>query len=91
MTTKFKRLTISLPPEVDEAVTALAKVQDKPQSKVIMDVLIEFAPQMVYLAKLYAQIKAGEKAGARQTVSHMLGDQMASLFAEQLELKGMKK
>lgn len=91
MTTKNRRITISLPPEVDIALAALATAEDRPQAKVVTDILTEFAPQMLSMAKLHAQVKAGQTADAKRTMQHMLGDQMASLLAEQAEMfKGKK-
>lgn len=80
MASGYRRITISLPPEVDAAILALATVQGMPQAKIVQDVLIEFAPTMVHLAKLHQQIKEGKKIDAKQTVQHMLGDAMASLM-----------
>ena len=92
MTTKFRRITISLSPEVDTALAAMAEAENRPQSKIVTEILTEFAPQMVAMAKLHAQIKAGQKVDAKRTIQHMLGDQMAELLTEQGEFfKGKKK
>jgi hypothetical protein len=85
MTTKLRRITITLPEEVDQALLAMAKAEDRPQSKVVADILTEFAPQMLALAKLHEQIKAGKKIDAKRTMQHMMGDQMAALLAEQAD------
>ena len=87
MASGYRRITISLPPEVDAALVALAKVQGLPQAKIVTDVLIEFAPTMVHLAKLHQQIKDGKKIDAKQTVQHMLGDAMASLLEPEINSK----
>lgn len=89
--TGYKRLTISLPDEVAEAVEALSKAQGIPQSKVITGTLLEFAPTMRSLAVFMEQMKAGQKSAAKQTIQHMLGDQMAELMREQMELVPTKK
>jgi len=86
MTTTLKRVTISLPDDVAAAVEALATVQGVPQTKIIVSVLTEFAPTMHGLAKIHKQLQEGEKAAAKQTIQHMLGDAMAELLNEQLEL-----
>ncbi len=87
MTTNLKRLTISLPDDIAEAVTTLAKVQGTPQTKVIIDVLREFTPTIIATAKIYKQIKAGEKDAAKQTIQHLLGDAMASLLEPEINSK----
>lgn len=91
MTTKHRRITISLPPEVDAALVALAQAEDRPQAKIVTDVLVEFAPQMLSMAKLHGQIKAGKTADAKRTMQHMVGDQMAAFLAEQAEMFKVKK
>jgi len=79
-------------PEVDAALVALSQAEDRPQAKIVTEILIEFAPMMLDMAKLHAQIKAGKKVDAKRTVQHMLGDQMAALLVEQAEMfKGKKK
>lgn len=91
MTTKHRRITISLPPKLDIALAALAAAEDRPQAKVVIDILSEFEPQMLSMAKLHSQVKAGRIADAKRTMQHMLGDQMASLLAEQSEMFKAKK
>jgi len=91
MTTTLKRVTISLPDDVAEAIEALAAAQGIPQTKVIVSVLSEFAPTMYGLAKIHKQLQEGEKAAAKQTIQHMLGDSMAELLTEQMQLAPAKK
>jgi len=87
----YKRITISLPDDVATAVENLATIQGVPQSKVVVSILTEFAPTMHGLAKIHKQLQEGEKAAAKQTVQHMLGDAMAELLGEQMELAPPKK
>lgn len=91
MVTTLKRLTISLPDDVAEAVGALAKAQGVPQSKAIVTTLQEFAPTMLSLAKFMEQVKSGQKTAAKETIRHMMGDAMAELMREQMELVPAKK
>lgn len=86
MPTRLKRLTIQLPDEVKEAVEALSKAQGVPQTKVIISVLSEFAPVMLGIAKITAQVKAGEKQQAKETMRHLMGDALAEVIREQMEL-----
>jgi hypothetical protein len=87
----YKRLTISIPDDVAEAVEALAKAQGTPQSKAITSVLQEFAPSMLALAKFMEQMKAGQKTAAKETIRHLMGDSIAQLMREQMELVPPKK
>lgn len=91
MATKHRRVTISLPPEVDKAVVALAAGQGIPHSKVITNILLEFVPTMNGLAKMMNQIKAGQSAQAKDTMRHMFGDNLASMLQEQMPLPIEKK
>jgi hypothetical protein len=91
MTTKHRRITISLPPEVDQAVTAMAVAQGIPHAKVVTNTLIEFVPTFLGLAKVMTQVKAGQQEAAKQTMRHVYGDQLAGLLSEQLDLTSSKK
>ena len=91
MATKFRRITISLPPELDKALLAMAKAENRPQASIATECLMEFVPTMLAMAKLHDQIKSGKKIDAKRTIQHMLGDQMANLLTEQGEFfKGKK-
>ena len=91
MTTLLKRVTISLPDDVAEAVLALAEVRGVPQTKIIISVLKDFAPTLLGVAKIQKQMESGEKEAAKQTARHMFGDSMADLLREQMELAPAKK
>ncbi len=91
MATTLKRLTISLPDDVAEAVDALSKAQGIPQSKAIISTLQEFAPSMLALAKFMEQMKAGQKTAAKETIRHLMGDSIAELMREQMDLVPAKK
>ena len=91
MTTKHRRITISLPPEVDAALAELAKVDNRPQAKIVTEYLVEMVPSMVAMAKIANQMKAGKQADAKRTLQHWLGDSMANVLVEQSEMfKGKK-
>lgn len=91
MATELKRITISMPDEVAAAVEALAQAQGVPQSKAVISVLVEFAPAMLSLAKFMDQMKAGQKSAAKETIRHLMGDSMAELMREQMDLVPAKK
>lgn len=91
MTTKLRRITITLPAEVDAAITELAEVTEKPQASIISGMLQEQAEMLMSMAKVARQLKAGQKAEAKRTLQHALGDQLAGLVHDQMELETMKK
>jgi predicted DNA-binding protein len=91
MPTKFKRITISLPPAVEHALSAMAKAEGRPQATIVTEILAEFAPNMLSMAKLHEQIKAGKQVDAKRTMQHMMGDQLAGILAEQSDFFKSKK
>lgn len=97
MTTNLRRITISLPPAVDETIREFAELQDAPQSKVIINILSEFEPAMRNLIKYQRQMKAGQKEEAKRTLQHTFGDMLAEVMQQPLPLgegkakKGAKK
>lgn len=91
MATELKRITISMPDDVAAAVEALAQAQGVPQSKAVISVLVDFAPAMLALAKFMDQMKAGQKQAAKQTIQHLMGDAMAEVIGQQLDMYPPKK
>lgn len=91
MATSLKRLTISLPSDIAEAVEALSKAQGVPQSKAIISVLKEFTPAMLAIAKLTEQMKAGQTSAAHETIRHLMGDSIADLLKEEIDHAPAKK
>ncbi len=92
MTTAFRRITITLPPAVDETIREFAKVQGIPQAKVVTNILVESEPTLRNMIKLHEQIKAGQLKEAKRTLQHTFGDAMAEILNDQLaKPKGSKK
>jgi hypothetical protein len=87
MSTELRRITITLPAEVDAALLAMSKAEGRPQAKIVIDCLTEFVPAMVQVAKFHQQIKEGKKVDAKQTIQHMFGDAMASLLEPEINSK----
>lgn len=90
MPTIKPRTAVTLTPEAKSALDSLARATGKPVATVISELLSEMAPQLADLAKMVEQVKAGRKQAARRTLTHMVGDQLAAMLAEQLPLKGVK-
>lgn len=94
MATQLRRIQISLPDSLQEALSDLAEAQKVPVSKVIVGLLSEMEPQIRDIAKYARLIKDGQIKEAKRTLVHMIGNGMAELLAEQMELpikKGSKK
>lgn len=85
MTTTLRRITIALPPAVDEAVRELAEIQGVPHSKVVVKILADATPTLRNLIKLEKQIRAGQMQEASRTLQHTFGDALAELLKDQMK------
>lgn len=86
MPTAKPRLYVTLPDDLRADLDALATVMEKPTSTTVVDLLKEIQPQIQGLAKLIGHAKAGNRAAAKRTLAHMLGDNLAEVLGHQLEL-----
>jgi predicted transcriptional regulator len=91
MPTKHRRITISLPPDLDAALVELSEVDKRPQATIVTEFLTEMVPSMHAMSKIAKQLKAGKQAEAKRTLQHWMGDGMAEILAEQSELFNAKK
>ena len=80
MTTKLRRITISLPEELDTALTALSKAQKKPIAKLITETLVEFSPTFHRMAELIIQVNSGHLEEAKKAAKGYIGDAMLTLL-----------
>jgi len=83
MPSQKRRVALTLPPDVEAAVFDLADALGKPASKVVTELLQECIPQLQGLAQLTRQAKAGNRAGLKQTLQHMVGDAAAAMLTAQ--------
>ena len=93
MPSRKPRLALTVPDELMEALTALGKATGKPASAVTVEMLMETLPVIVGTTKMIIQAKAGNKAGVKRTLTHMVGDQAAAMLLSmqtELPLKGKK-
>jgi predicted transcriptional regulator len=81
---------ITLTDELASALAELADAQEKPVSVVTVELLREIQPQIEGLAKLIRHAKEGNKAAAKRTLQHMIGDGMAEILSQQMELPTRK-
>ena len=91
MTTKLRRITIALPPDLDKAVKELAEVQNRPQAGIIIEYLSELAPTMQGMVTISKQIKAGRTSEAKRTMTHVFGDTLGKMMQMELGDKVRKK
>lgn len=93
MPSRKPRLALTVPDELMEALTALGKAAGKPASAVTVDMLIETLPIIETTTKMLLQAKAGNRAGMKRTLAHLVGDQAAAMLLSmqtELPLKGKK-
>lgn len=79
MPTLQRRMALTLPDEVRNAVSDLADALQKPAATVVTELLQEMVPQLHDLAKLARHTKAGKAGAAKQVLRHMIGDAAAEL------------
>lgn len=79
MPTTMRRITISLPPALDEALLALAKCQNKPQARLIIETLNEFVPTFKHMVIITEQANSGHIIEAKRAANEFMGQALMSL------------
>ena len=91
MPSQKPRLALTLPPELDAALTSFAQAVGRPVSSVTVEMLMQLIPQFEGLTKYAHAVKAGNATAAKRAIVHMVGDNMAEMMAmQQPELFGKK-
>lgn len=85
-----RRMAMTLPAETEAALWDLADALGKPAATVAAEILTEMAPQLHDLAKVSRFAQAGKGAAAKRALTHLMGNAMAQVMAEQLPLPGTK-
>lgn len=90
MGTELRRIQVSLPASLEEALAELAEVQERPISKAIVSLLVEMEPQIRDLTKYARCIKMGKMDEAKQALAHLFGNNMAELLLEEKKARESK-
>lgn len=90
MGTELRRIQVSLPDSLEEALAELADAQERPISKVMVSLLAEMEPQIRDLAKYARCVKMGKMDEAKQALAHLFGNSMAELLTEERNAKRNK-
>jgi hypothetical protein len=85
------RVALTVPDDLMGILRDLGEVTEKPVATLIVELLGEMREQLVGITKFAKAAKAGNKAAAKRALVHAVGDSMASLMAEQMELPAVKK
>jgi hypothetical protein len=92
MPSQKPRLALTLPPELEVALSDYAEAVGKPVSAATVEMLVQLIPQFEGLTKFAIAAKSGNKAAAKRALVHMVGDNMAELMQmQQADLLGKKR
>jgi hypothetical protein len=83
MPSQKPRLALTLPPELQVALSNFAEAVGKPVSAITVEMLVELIPQFEGLTKVAIAAKSGNKAAVKKALVHMVGDNMAEMMAMQ--------
>lgn len=73
MPTKKRRLIISLPPELDQALVRFSKVTGQPQSSFVLSCLMENIESLNLITDAVEQAKAGNISQSEALIAQALG------------------
>ena len=88
-----KRIALSVPPEMDEVLERLAVLTNQPKTKLILEMLEEYAPILEQTLNALEQIKANKENApniAKQFATEMLLDGNQKLGNIASEVKNLK-
>ncbi|MCP3700204.1 MAG: hypothetical protein GY920_16895 [Aliivibrio sp.] len=79
MATKKRRLMISLPADVDEALVRFSEVTGSPQTKFVTECLVENVPTIHKLCDAIEAHKAGDMTRYQSLIAEALGNSILSV------------
>lgn len=88
-----KRIALSVPPKMDEVLERLAVLTNQPKTKLILEMLEEYAPILEQTLNALEQIKANKENApniAKQFATEMLLDGNQKLGNIATEVKNLK-
>jgi hypothetical protein len=80
MPSRKARLALTIPDDLKRILDDLGDAMGKPTSKVVTEVLQELAPQLEATARMVRLAQAGNKAGVKKVLAHMVGDAAAAML-----------
>ena len=79
MTTNKRRITISLPQDVDEALTEFSEVTGQSQSAFVVSCLSENIESLKLLTKAIKEAKSGNVSGYEALIAQALGSTLLNV------------
>ncbi|WP_342652613.1 hypothetical protein NM449_17840 (plasmid) [Vibrio metschnikovii] len=83
MATKKRRLIISLPTELDEALSRFSKVTGQPQSSFVVTCLMENIDSLNLISDAVEQAKAGNISQSEALIAQALGTTILKLHGSE--------
>ena len=85
-----KRVALSLPPDLDEALTRLSLILNQPKTAIITELLVDSLPVIIDTIKAIEQVKEGQEKLAIETMGKFLGEASGLVNQAHIELGGLK-
>lgn len=79
MTTRSKRLALTLDPELGDLIAEIAELRNIKQTRVVTELLEECRPQLVVVRDALLTLKNNESVQLDQVLLKMLGDSFTNL------------
>lgn len=79
MATDKRRITISLPKEVDEALADFSKVTGQPQSAFVVSCLVENVESLKLLTAAVREAKKGNAEGSNALIAQAFGTSLLNM------------
>lgn len=82
MATKLRRLLVSLPPDVDEALARFSDVTGTPQSKFIIDCLRQNVNTLNTISDAVEVAREGDSKKSTDLLNRAIGEALTSVMSE---------
>jgi hypothetical protein len=80
MPSKHPRLALTIPDELMPVLKAFARVEGKPVSAAVVDLLVEMKPTLEGIVRVSEAVKSGNDEAKQAAMRHMFGDNLASVL-----------
>lgn len=85
------RVALTLPPDIDEALTRLSTLQTMPKTAFITDILRDMLPVMLQTIEAIEEVKQGQKKLALDRMANLLADGSNDLNQAHIDFGGLKE
>lgn len=85
------RVALTLPPDIDEALTRLSTLQTMPKTAFITDILRDMLPVILQTIEAIEEVKQGQKKLALERMANLLADGSNDLNQAHIDFGGLKE